>query len=303
MNHPIQAAPYRGRFAPSPTGPLHFGSLLAAVASFLQARRHGGTWHVRMEDLDRPREMPGAADAILRTLEALGLHWDGEVVYQSRRHDAYRMAFDALAQTAAVYPCSCTRKEIADSSLAGIDGPVYPSTCRAGIEPGRSARAWRVRTDDTAIAFMDRWQGRIERRLQPQSGDFVVRRADGLYAYQLAVVVDDAALGVTEVVRGADLLESTPRQIHLQHLLGLTTPAYAHLPVVVNAQGEKLSKQTGAAAISPADAVPLLHHALRLLGQEPPADALTGELEALWRWAIAYWRPETVPPTRTVGIG
>ncbi len=257
---------------------------------------------MRIEDLDPPREAPGAADAILRTLDALGLHWDGEVVYQSRRHEAYRAALDALERSDALYPCACTRKEIADSSLAGIDGPVYPGTCRTGLAPGRTARAWRVRTHDVPIVFTDIWQGRIERRLQEQSGDFVVRRADGLYAYQLAVAVDDAALGVSEVVRGVDLLESTPRQIHLQHLLGLTTPAYAHLPVVVNAQGEKLSKQTGAAAISTQDALPLLHRTLVLLGQQPPMEIREGELTALWRWAIAHWRPDAVPPTRTIAI-
>jgi glutamyl-Q tRNA(Asp) synthetase len=302
MNDTARLAPYRGRFAPSPTGPLHFGSLLAAVGSFLQARRQGGVWHIRIEDLDPPREVPGAADAILRILDALGLHWDGEVVYQSRRHEAYRAALNALEQTGALYPCACTRKEIADSSLAGIDGPVYPGTCRPGVAAERTARAWRVRTESAPIAFTDRWQGRIERRLQQQSGDFVVRRADGLYAYQLAVVVDDAALGTTEVVRGADLLESTPRQIHLQHLLGLSTPAYAHLPVAVNAQGEKFSKQTGAAAVDANDPLPMLHRVLARLGQEPPIEALQGELEALWRWAIAHWRPEAVAPARTIAV-
>ncbi len=300
MNDLARPSPYRGRFAPSPTGPLHVGSLLAAVGSYLQARAQGGAWHVRIEDLDPPRELPGAADAILRTLDALGLHWDGEVVYQSRRHEAYRAALEALEKTGALYPCACTRREIADSSLTGVDGPVYPGTCRAGIAPGRAARSWRVRTDSAPIVFTDRWQGRSERRLDLHSGDFVVRRADGLYAYQLAVVVDDAALGVTEVVRGIDLLESTSRQIHLQRLLGLPAPAYAHLPVVVNARQEKLSKQTGAAAIEANDALPLLYRVLTLLRQAPPAEALEGEMEALWRWAIAHWRPEVIASLRTI---
>jgi glutamyl-Q tRNA(Asp) synthetase len=302
MNETAGAVPYRGRFAPSPTGPLHVGSLLAAVGSFLQARAHSGSWHVRIEDLDPPREVPGAAGAILRALDAFGLHWDGEVVYQSQRHDAYRAALAALDRTGALYPCACTRKEIADSSLFGLDGPVYPGACRTGIAPGRKARAWRVRTDIAPIAFVDRWQGHVERRLDLHSGDFVVRRADGLYAYQLAVVVDDAALGVTEVVRGVDLLESTPRQIHLQNLLGLSTPAYAHLPVVVNARGEKLSKQTGARAIDIHQAVPLLHRTLALLGQAPPAEALDGELDALWRWAIAHWRPQAIAAVQTIAV-
>ncbi len=300
MNDLARPSPYRGRFAPSPTGPLHVGSLLAAVGSYLQARAQGGAWHVRIEDLDPPRELPGAADAILRTLDALGLHWDGEVVYQSRRHEAYRAALEALEKIGALYPCTCTRREIADSSLTGVDGPVYPGTCRAGIAPGRTARAWRVRTDSAPIVFTDRWQGRSERRLDLHTGDFVVRRADGLYAYQLAVVVDDAALGVTEVVRGIDLLESTSRQIHLQRLLGLPAPAYAHLPVVVNARQEKLSKQTGAAAIETNDALPLLYRVLTLLRQAPPAEALEGEMEALWRWAIAHWRPEVIASLRTI---
>lgn len=300
MNDATRPDVYRGRFAPSPTGPLHFGSLIAAVGSFLQARRCGGVWHVRIEDLDPPREVPGAADSILRTLEALGLQWDGEIVYQSRRSAAYRAALDALKRSGLAYPCTCTRREVADSGLAGIDGPIYPGTCRGGIAAGRTAIAWRVRTDDAPIVFSDRWQGRIERRLDRHSGDFVVRRADGFFAYQLAVVVDDAAWGITEVVRGTDLLESTARQIYLQHLLGLATPAYAHLPVVVNARGEKLSKQTGAPAVDTTDPVRLCHRVLTSLGQAPPAEALEGELADLWRWAIAHWRPQAVSPANII---
>ncbi len=235
---------YRGRFAPSPTGPLHFGSLVAAVGSFLHARAQGGEWRVRIEDLDPPREVSGAADDILRTLDSFGLHWDGEVMYQSRRCETYEAALAQLKDAGVLYPCACTRREIADSSVSGLEGPVYPGTCRAGLAPGRVARAWRVRTDNRAIEFEDGLQGVIRSALEDDIGDFVVQRADGFFAYQLAVVVDDAAQGISEIVRGADLLDSTPRQIHLQRLLGLPTPGYLHLPIVLNANGEKLSKQT-----------------------------------------------------------
>ena len=262
---------YRGRFAPSPTGPLHFGSLVSAMASFLQARAQGGQWFVRIEDLDPPREQPDAADHILRMLEALGMTWDGEVWYQRHRHPEYEAAISRLEAAGAVYACTCSRREVADSSVRGIDGPVYPGTCRdRGIGDG-AARAQRVRTDATVVVFDDRWQGRVARTLDRDYGDFVLRRADGLFAYQLAVVVDDAAQGISEVVRGADLLESTPRQIHLQRLLGLPTPTYAHHAVVLNDAGQKLSKQTQAPPIDGRDDVPaVLTRALRFL--EQPVD-------------------------------
>lgn len=286
---------YRGRFAPSPTGPLHFGSLVAAVGSFLEARARRGEWRLRIEDLDPPREPAGAAADILRTLDAYGLHWDGEVIYQSRRHAAYEAALAGLRRLGALYACACTRREIADSALAGVDGPVYPGTCRNGVPAGREGRALRVRTDGATIAFEDRVQGRLASRLERDVGDFVLRRADGLYAYQLAVVVDDAEQGVTEVVRGADLLGSTPRQIHLQRLLGLPTPAYAHLPVAVDARGAKLSKQTGAEALSLARASALWWEALRFLGQEPPADLRAEPVAVIRDWAIAHWRIDAIP--------
>lgn len=230
-----------GRFAPSPTGPLHFGSLIAAVGSYLSTRSQGGEWLVRMEDIDPPREVKGAAGDILRTLETYGFEWDGEILYQRRRRDAYETALDGLRRGNTLYPCTCTRKEVADSSVLGIEGPVYPGTCRAGLAQERVARAWRVRTEGAAIEFTDGVQGLQSSVLERDVGDFVVQRADGLYAYQLACVVNDAEQGMTEVVRGADLLTSTARQIHLQRLLGLPTPAYTHLPAAVNAQGEKLS--------------------------------------------------------------
>jgi glutamyl-Q tRNA(Asp) synthetase len=278
---------YVGRFAPSPTGPLHFGSLVAALASWLDARAARGRWLVRIEDLDAPRQQPGAAEEILRTLARLGLAWDGEVVHQSARADRYREALQRLAgQT---YRCGCSRREIADSSLGlAADGAqIYPGTCREGIAPGKPTRAIRVRTTHDEIAFVDRVQGARQQVLERDVGDYVLYRADGQFAYQLAVVVDDAAQGVTDVVRGADLLDSTPRQIHLQRLLGYATPRYLHVPAAVNAAGEKLSKQTGAAPISPGREV--LRRALSFLGQ-PEAEDL--------QQAVTNWNPALIPARR-----
>ncbi|MHB8455106.1 MAG: tRNA glutamyl-Q(34) synthetase GluQRS [Acidiferrobacterales bacterium] len=289
---PVIAPVYRGRFAPSPTGALHFGSLIAAVGSFLQARSRDGEWLVRIENLDPPRSVAGAADSILRTLEAFGLFWDDNISYQSLRQKDYDDAIDQLALKGAVYACSCTRSEIADSSALGIDGPVYSGTCRNSV---RTARTLRVRTDDVKIIVNDLIQGEMRWDLARQIGDFIVRRADGLYAYQLAVVVDDAAQKITEVVRGADLLHSTPRQVHLQRILGLPTPAYAHLPVATNAFGEKLSKQTLAAAISADQPVPILCEALVFLGQNPPPELRDCDLESVWHWAISSWKTFKVP--------
>jgi glutamyl-Q tRNA(Asp) synthetase len=282
---------YRGRFAPSPTGSLHFGSLVAAVGSYLDAKSHNGVWLVRLEDLDAPRCVSGAADDILRTLDAFGLHSDEPVLYQSQRTDAYEAAFRRLKDMGAIYPCCCTRKEIADSALHGIEGPVYPGTCRNGIAPEKAARAWRVRVNDIAVEFDDALQGHITQNLESEIGDFVVKRADGLFAYQLAVVVDDAFQNITHIVRGADLLASTPRQIWLQRLLGLPTPVYLHLPVVVNEAGEKLSKQTQAAPIDTRHASATLWHALEFLRQEPPQELAVEYPEQILSWATAHWRP------------
>jgi glutamyl-Q tRNA(Asp) synthetase len=288
---------YIGRFAPSPTGPLHFGSLIAAVASWCDARAAGGRWLVRMEDLDRPREMPGAADDILHTLRAFGLEWDGEVLTQSARTAHYRAALECLAPF--TYPCGCTRREIADSALTAPDGAaVYPGTCRNGLAPGREARAVRIRVGDVRISFADAVQGAITQDLARDVGDFVLMRADGLFAYQLAVVVDDAAQGVTDIVRGADLLDSTPRQIFLQRALRVPEPRYLHVPVATNAAGEKFSKQTLATPVDGADPVPALRAALRFLGQRAPnatsVDALLSEAASRWdRAAIPRARART----------
>ena len=292
--------PYRGRFAPSPTGPLHFGSLVAAVGSYLEAKSRGGAWLLRMEDLDPPREQPGAADAILRTLEACGITWDGEIMYQSKRSAAYRAALARLDAQDMVYPCACTRREIADSALGPDGALIYPGTCRDGLAPGKTPRATRVRVGHDTIEFEDSVQGKLRQDLAAEVGDFVLLRADGPYAYQLAVVVDDAEQGITDVVRGADLLDSTPRQICLQRLLGLRIPRYLHLPAAVNAAGEKLSKQTRAAPVDERDPVPALAQAMEFLGQAPPAQLCRAPLTEFWRWALAHWDAQRIPRRRSL---
>lgn len=287
-----------GRFAPSPTGPLHFGSLVAALGSCLEARARSGRWLVRMEDVDRPRCKQAHADAILTLLESCGFAWDGAVMYQSMRDERYRAVLAELKTTGVVYPCGCTRAELA-TAPAGIDGaPVYPGTCRAGLPAGKTARAWRLQLAGT-VGCDDVVQGRQCQRLERDVGDCVLLRADGLFAYQLAVVVDDADQGVDHVVRGADLIHSTPRQIYLQRLLGVPTPQYAHLPVALDASGAKLSKQTLAAPVDVAHAVPALFAALRFLGQNPPQDLRRAASAELWAWALAHWRLDRVP--RTLG--
>ena len=286
---------YVGRFAPSPTGPLHFGSLIAAVASYCEAKNHGGKWLLRMEDLDRPREMAGASDEILHTLEAFGFEWNGEILYQSQRNDAYAEVLNNLQNKQLVYRCTCTRKEIADStSNFGIDGAIYPKNCLQNPIKANSPFAWRVETQDINIHFNDAIQGEITQNLCKVIGDFILKRADGLFAYQLAVVVDDAEQGITHVVRGADLLASTPRQIYLQQLLGLPTPNYAHVPVAVNQAGEKLSKQTLAAPID-ATKTNQLYNALNFLGQAPPSHLQAATLADIWQWAHVNWNLSQVP--------
>ncbi|WP_332252182.1 tRNA glutamyl-Q(34) synthetase GluQRS [Thioalkalivibrio thiocyanodenitrificans] len=278
---------YAGRFAPSPTGPLHFGSLVAALASWLDARRHGGRWLLRMEDLDPPREVPGAADAILRSLEAFGLHWDGPVLYQSTRHEAYRDTVARLRASGMAYDCGCTRREVGKLGRPGLDGPVYPGTCRNGLPSGKRPRAVRLRTSPGEIGFTDRMRGMVRQEVARDVGDFIIRRADGLYAYQLAVVVDDAHQEITHVVRGADLLDSTPRQILLQRLLGLPTPEYLHHPLVLTPEGEKLSKQTHAPPVDDGDPVPALTAALAFLGEPTPERGEATSVQAVLRCALS----------------
>lgn len=297
---PAPGAAYRGRFAPSPTGPLHFGSMVAAVGSYLDARASAGEWLLRMEDVDEPRTVPGAADGIMRTLEAFGFEWDGEVVVQSRRLDLYHAALVRLQLDGEVYPCACSRSQIAASATQpSIDGGlVYPGTCRSGLTEGRAARAWRMRVPDRVLCFDDRVQGRVQQNLGREVGDFVLLRADGQYAYQLAVVVDDALQGITAVVRGADLLDSTPRQIWLQQRLGVASPSYAHLPVATNAAGEKLSKQTLAAAVDPARGSALLTDVMTFLGHAVPPALRGAPLAEFWGWAHSAWLIGKVPAVR-----
>jgi glutamyl-Q tRNA(Asp) synthetase len=270
-----------GRFAPSPTGPLHLGSLVAALGSWLFARARGGRWLVRMEDLDTPRVVPGAAGDILRTLERFGLTWDGRVVFQSTRIDLYDAAFEDLLRMKKIYSCACSRSDLLRAASAPAadetDGEpgapaIYPGTCRQGLPPGKTARAWRFRVSPGLYTFEDLLFGSLSEDVEKAVGDFVVKRTDGPYAYQLAVVVDDAAQGVTEVVRGADLLDSTARQIALQRALGLPTPSYAHLPLVLGPDGTKLGKRNGALPLETLDEARLREafaFALSALGQEP----------------------------------
>ena len=288
---------YRGRFAPSPTGPLHFGSLVAALGSYLEAKFNGGDWLVRIEDLDWQREAPGAATGILKTLEQLGMEWDGEVVYQSDRTHIYQEALSILQTMNLIYPCTCSRKEIADSSIVSSQGLIYPGTCRnKHTHPSLSeAHALRICTHDDPIEFTDMLNGIHSQRLLREIGDFVLRRADGMFAYQLAVVVDDAQQHITHVVRGADLLSSTPRQIYLQQLLGYSTPQYLHLPIVTNAMGEKLSKQTHAAPIDVTNGLQQLVDAVRFMGQTPPAEITEGSISSFWQWAFKNWQQSRIP--------
>jgi glutamyl-Q tRNA(Asp) synthetase len=280
---------YVGRFAPSPTGDLHLGSLAAAVASYLHARQAGGEWLVRVEDIDPPREVAGSAASILRTLEAFGLHWDRAVEYQSRRHDAYRAIAAGLHARGAAYYCRCSRQEI--RALTG--GGRYPGTCRnLGLPSGDAAL--RLRAEGPPIAFTDYLQGSVERDVEATDGDFVIYRRDGLPAYHLAVVVDDAEQGVTDIVRGADLLDSTPLHMLLQRHLGLSEPRYWHIPLIVDSSGEKLSKASGAAAVDPERPGITAGRVLSLLGLDPPADLLGAPPDELWAWAKGRWKIETL---------
>jgi glutamyl-Q tRNA(Asp) synthetase len=286
---------YRGRFAPSPTGPLHFGSLVSALASWLDARAHRGTWLVRIEDIDGPRTVPGAAEDILATLARFGMHADETPVWQSQRMPRYAQALEQLKSTGLIYPCGCTRKEIADSLLhahARNTTLAYPGTCRHGLN-GKPARAWRLRVPDgdaAVMTFEDRWQRAQTQNLATEVGDFVLRRADDQWAYQLAVVVDDADENITHIVRGVDLMDSTARQIFLQHCLGVPTPQYLHVPVVTNEHGEKLSKQNGATALDSDKPLEALHAAARHLQLELELDGSHHTtLDGFYKTATSAW--------------
>ena len=277
--------PYYGRFAPSPTGDLHFGSLVAAVASFLEARRHDGKWLIRIEDIDPPREIPGSAERILDDLARLGMTSDDSVLYQSSRLDAYEFAVDSLLERGIAYWCGCSRSELPPSGI-------YPGTCREGLPSGRKPRSVRVRTNQDIVHFEDRLQGQIEQNLEQSVGDYVIRRADGLPAYQLAVTVDDAHQGISDIVRGADLLDSTPRQIFLQRQLGFITPRYSHIPLVLDKAGKKLSKRDAADPINALGPAQAMTAALVFLGHQPPE---SNRLDEIWEWALANWCAENIP--------
>lgn len=279
-----------GRFAPSPTGDLHFGSLIAAVASYLEAKACGGRWLIRVEDIDPPREVPGSADRILKDLGRFGLYPDEPVLYQSQRTAAYEKAIGQLLEQDKAYWCGCSRSELPPSG-------VYPGTCARGLPEGKSRRAVRLRVDDSVICFTDRIQGRVEENLRESVGDFVIRRADGLAAYQLAVVVDDAFQEISDVVRGADLLSSTARQIHLQRSLGLPTPSYAHHPVATGAEGHKLSKRDDADPVTRLPFARALEQALQFLGQDCPAGM---DRDEILGWAMANWQLCRIPRTERI---
>ena len=282
---------YRGRFAPSPTGELHAGSLVAAMASYLDARAHDGVWLVRIEDIDPPRDIPGAGESILKTLAALGLTSDEPVLWQHDRDEAYRAALDELTRRGFVYGCACSRKEIlAEDARLGLAPGVYPGTCRDGTH-GRAARAQRFRTSSEPVTFHDRLAGTVTQNVEREVGDFVLKRADGLWAYQLAVVTDDGFQGITHVVRGADLVDNTPRQILLSRALGLAVPTYMHLPLVLNPEGQKLSKQQGAAPLNPDDLKGEIDRAWQHLGFPAlGADTIT----AFWKAALPLWKERYV---------
>ncbi|MFK0089106.1 tRNA glutamyl-Q(34) synthetase GluQRS [Pseudomonas sp. NPDC090755] len=278
---------YVGRFAPTPSGFLHFGSLVAALASWLDARAVGGRWLLRMEDIDPPREAPGAQAAILHTLENYGLEWDGEVVYQSQRHGAYADVVEHLFRQGLAYTCTCSRKQ-----LEGYNG-IYPGLCRnAGY--ARDEGAIRLRVPELTYRFEDRVQGLFEQHLGREVGDFVIRRRDGLYAYQLAVVLDDAWQGVTDIVRGADLLDNTPRQLYLQELLGLSQPRYLHVPLITQPDGHKLGKSYRSAPLPTEQATPLLLRALRALGQATDGGMAQGSPAEVLAHAARHWNPDAI---------
>lgn len=283
-----------GRFAPSPTGPLHFGSLVAALGSYLSARHQQGRWLLRIEDLDPPREIAGATEQILHTLDALGFEWDGSISYQSKRLDLYREAVYRLEQSGMTYHCTCSRRDISKAGLPGLEGMRYPGTCRTAKHQVADASI-RVITEDTEITFEDRIQGKQRQNLQRDIGDFIIQRRGGLSAYQMAVIVDDADQAITEVVRGSDLLGSTPRQIYLQKLLGLGQPIYMHLPIATDAAGKKLSKQTGAAEINTDKGSQALHSALKFLGQQPPMELFGAPTAEILAWGEKNWKVGNIP--------
>ncbi len=285
---------YRGRFAPSPTGPLHFGSLVSALASYLDAKASQGEWLVRIEDIDPPREQAGAAKLILKALEYYGLHWDQPIIYQSSRHTIYQDYIEYLRKQQQAYPCTCSRKELS------IFHGQYPGTCRNQRTLPASPFAIRLKTESTPVNFIDKIQGAQSFNLEEEGGDFIIKRKDGLFAYQLAVVIDDTLQGITHILRGSDLLDSTPRQYYLQSVLGFSHPSYAHIPVIVASDGKKLSKQNLATPLPLEHPQPVLIRALHALNQSPPPELIGAKVSEIIAWATRHWDSRIIPQSMTI---
>ncbi len=281
---------YIGRFAPSPTGPVHYGTLVAAVGSYLQAKKNNGEWLIRMEDVDTLRKVDGADNGILRTLESFGFEWNGEVLYQTKQIEYYEQALEKLISQSMVFPCLCSRKQ-----LSKTDSKLYPGTCRQRSLSEKKEHALRILSQDIDIKFNDAVMGSHSQNIEQQCGDFIIKRRDGLFAYQLAVVVDDAMQDITEVVRGTDLLDSTPRQIYLQQLLNYSTPVYCHLPLAIDNFGNKISKSEGAPKVDIKNKEKLLIKTLNFLGQQPPDDLVESHIDDIWLWAIKHWEIKRIP--------
>ena len=302
---PAQAT-YRGRFAPSPTGPLHFGSLIAATGSYLQAKHQHGEWFIRIDDIDPPREQKGAAEDILRVLEAFGFEWDSEVLYQSNRLKRYQEALEQLSEENKAYPCSCSRKTILQKTgqFKGQGDIIYPGFCRDGMieKADMTNHSIRLRCHEEPIYFHDPIQGQQKASFEKHIGDFILQRRDKLFSYHLASGIDDTEQQITEVVRGTDLLNCTPCQIHVQQALNLPSPHYCHLPVVVNKNGQKLSKQSYATPIDVKDSAVLLYKTLKFLGQMPPIELVKADQKEIWKWAKTHWRLDLVPKQQQITI-
>ncbi len=289
---------YTGRFAPSPTGPLHLGSLYTALAGFLDARKHQGQWLLRIDDLDTPRNVDGAVNSIIHSLECFGLHWDQPIYYQSQSLQHYYSSIDKLVSEQHLYPCSCSRKSLAETIRQNPQ--VYPGFCRNKRIDQNKPHALRIKTHDSTLSFHDQLQGTVSQNLTQDSGDFIVKRKDQIIAYQFAVVIDDFQQNITHVVRGYDLLHSTPRQLFIQKLLGYSSPEYMHVPVIVNQQGKKLSKQTHAEAVNTKKPAETLFLLLSLLKQEPPDSLRKAKVTDILAWGIAHWNPQKLRKINTV---
>ena len=298
-NHRLNSA-YHGRFAPSPTGPLHAGSFLTAVASYLDARSQKGFWHLRIDDLDSARNIDSATTGILEILESAGLTWDGPVFYQSQQIEKYRDAIATLDRKALLYACTCSRKDLNQIAASSSNAQIYPGYCRDRKQNLSASHAIRIRTNGASIGFSDNIQGYFKQNLENEVGDFILLRRDGVFAYQLAVVIDDASQRITRIVRGIDLIESTPRQIYLRSLLGLPEPEYCHVPLVVNRHGIKLSKQNGARAVRQAELSRVIFEALSRLRQIPPLELQNAPPKDLLRWGIENWNLGNLAGTQTV---